>query len=109
MTNSMQKDEAFELAFETKQRVRDAHERFDEEIERVLSTLKLPLTNSLNVPEEQVAVKSQEILETLIRLREARDQILDETDHAIDEYVNRFPEEERDEIRAKMQVIGMLS
>lgn len=102
------RDEDIHLLVKTRSEVNEAHNRFDQEVERLLANLSLPLTNSLDVPTEQVAVKSQEILEALVRLREEREAAINAANQTMETYFNGFPEEEREEVRAKMQILGAI-
>ena len=84
-----------------------AHSHFEEGVEELLAGLSLPLSNSLDVPPEQVGAKSQELLERLVQLRQEREEAIDAIDQTMEAYIDRFPKEEQDEVRAKMQVLGM--
>lgn len=101
-------EEEAHLIVETDSDLREAHDNFDQAVERLLAGLSLPLSESLNVPPGQVASKSQEILEALIRLRQEREALLNRTAERMEEYINRFSEEERVEVRARIEVMGML-
>ena len=98
-------DEDLQFAVDTQSAIRDANETYDQSLAEILATLSLPLTECLGVAADKVDEKSREILEKIIVLRSQRDEALADVERKFEDYINRSPEAERDEVRAKLMIL----
>ncbi len=105
--NQLSPDEIVEIdmSLEYSVKVAEANEQFDQEIERMLAGLSLPLNTALAVSDQEVPAKSQTILEEIVRLKQERDAAIKQAYQRIGAYVHGFAEEQREEVYSRIKML----
>ncbi len=72
-------------------------EHLDKEVAQLVGRLRLPLSDALSVPDEEVAAVSREALEKIAQLKMEADEAWNEFESKINEAASQLPEDQKKE------------